>query len=53
MKTRIKEKFKKITRREELEKVLEGLDLAISSGINSIKVNIVAMKDFNDNEIID
>ena len=48
-----KEKFKKITRREELEKVLEGLDLAISSGIKTIKVNIVAMKNFNDNEIID
>tara|TARA_X000000950_G_scaffold201358_1_gene242445 strand:+ start:3330 stop:4358 length:1029 start_codon:yes stop_codon:yes gene_type:complete len=48
-----KEKFKKITRREELEKVLEGLDLAISSRIKSIKVNIVAMRDFNDNEIID
>jgi len=48
-----KEKFKKITRREELEKVLEGLDLALSSGIKSIKVNIVAMRDFNDDEIID
>ena len=48
-----KEKFKKITRREELDKVLEGLDLAISSGLKSIKVNIVAMKDFNNDEIID
>ena len=48
-----KEKFKKITRREELNKVLEGLALAISSGLKSIKVNIVAMKDFNNDEIID
>ena len=48
-----KEKFQKITRREGLDRVLEGLHLAISSGIKSIKVNVVAMKDFNDDEIID
>ena len=47
------EKFKKITRREGLDKVLEGLHLAINSEIKSIKVNIVAMKDFNDDEILD
>ncbi len=46
-------KFKKITRREGLDKVLEGLYLAINSGIKSIKVNVVAMKDFNDDEISD
>ena len=46
-------KFKKITRREGLDKVLEGLYLAIKSGIKSIKVNVVAMKDFNDDEILD
>ena len=48
-----KEKFQKITRREGLDKVLEGLHLAIQSGIKSIKVNVVAMKDFNNNEILD
>ena len=46
-------KFKKITRREELENVLEGLDLAICSGIKSIKVNMVVMKGFNNDEITD
>ena len=46
-------KFKKITRREELENVLEGLDLAICSGIKSIKVNMVVMKGFNKDEITD
>ena len=46
-----KVKFKKITRREELENVLEGLDLAICSGIKSIKVNMVVMKGFNNDEI--
>ena len=48
-----REKFKEITRREELENVLEGLDLAICSGIKSIKVNMVVMKGFNNDEITD
>ena len=46
------EKFQKITRREGLNKVLEGLQLAIDSQIKSIKVNVVVMRDFNNNEII-
>ena len=48
-----KEKFKKITRREELENVLKGLNLAFCSGIKSIKVNTVVMKAFNNEEITD
>ena len=47
------EKFQKITRREGLDKVLEGLQLAIDSQIKSVKVNVVVMRDFNNNEIID
>ena len=47
------EKFKAITRRNGLDKVIEGLDMAIKSNIGSIKVNVVAMRDFNDNEILD
>ena len=46
------EKFQKITRREGLNKVLEGLQLAIDSQIKSIKVNVVVMREFNNNEII-
>ena len=46
-------KFKKITRRDGLDKVLEGLYSAIDSEIKSIKVNVVAMKEFNDDEILD
>ena len=48
-----KDKFKKITRRDGLEQVVKGLHLAINSDIQSIKVNVVAMKDFNDDEILD
>ena len=47
------EKFQKITRREGLDKVLDGLQLAIDSSIKSVKVNVVAMRNFNDDEIID
>ena len=49
----MKEKFQKITRREGLDKVLDGLQLAIDSSIKSVKVNVVAMRNFNDDEIID
>jgi len=47
------EKFKTITRRDGLNLVLDGLKKAIQSGILSIKVNVVAMRDFNDNEVLD
>ena len=45
-------KFKQITRWGKLEKVLDGLDAAKSAGLK-IKINTVAIKDFNDQEIDD
>jgi len=47
------EKFKKITRRDSLDLVLNGLKKAIQSYIPSIKVNVVAMRDFNNDELLD
>lgn len=47
------EKFKVITRRDGLNLVLDGLNKAIQSGIPSIKVNMVAMRDFNNDELLD
>jgi GTP 3',8-cyclase len=47
------EKYKKITRRDGLNIVLQSLDKAIKSGIKSVKVNVVTLKEFNDDEIID
>lgn len=47
-----KEKFHKITRRDEYEKVWKTIQLLISEGIK-VKLNIVLIKGFNDNEIID
>lgn len=45
------EKFKRITRGECLEKVMKGIDSAISSGFEPIKINVVVMKGINDDEI--
>ena len=48
-----KNKFKIITRRDGLDLVLNGLNEAMQSTIHSIKVNVVAMRDFNDDELMD
>ncbi|HBN45364.1 MAG TPA: GTP 3',8-cyclase MoaA [Candidatus Marinimicrobia bacterium] len=47
------DRFKKISRREGLDKVLKGLSLALKIGFSSVKVNVVAMRGFNDDEIGD
>jgi cyclic pyranopterin phosphate synthase len=44
------EKFRKITRWGDLGKVLEGLDAAQAAGLK-VKINAVALKDFNEHEI--
>ena len=45
-----KEKFKKITRRDGLEKVLRSIDKAYKLGIR-IKINCLAIRDFNIDEL--
>jgi cyclic pyranopterin phosphate synthase len=47
------EKFKKITRRDGFENVLNSLNQAIQSSIKSIKLNVVALRGFNDDELMD
>ncbi|MRN43813.1 MULTISPECIES: GTP 3',8-cyclase MoaA [unclassified Brucella] len=44
------EKFRTITRWGDLSRVLEGIDAARKAGIH-VKINAVALKDFNDAEI--
>ena len=46
------DKFRKITRRGDLETVLGGIDAAASAGL-AIKLNAVALKGLNDNEFDD
>jgi molybdenum cofactor biosynthesis protein A len=47
-----KDKFNQITRRNYFEKLIENLDLLEVNGFQ-IKLNVVVIKGFNDNEIID
>ena len=45
-------KFREITRRGELDRVIAGIDAAVDSGL-TVKLNIVALKGFNDTEVAD
>ena len=47
------DRFHEITRTGNLNKVLEGIDLAINSGFKKIKINAVIMKNHNHDEIHD
>lgn len=44
-------KFRQITRRNELSRVLNGLEAAKSLHFSSLKINIVVLKGFNDDEL--
>jgi len=46
------EKFETITRRSGVEKVLESIDLAVALGFPRVKVNVVLMRGFNEDELI-
>jgi len=50
--TRDAEKFREITRWGELSKVLAGIDAAQDAGLG-VKINMVALKDINEDEIAD
>ncbi|HUH48529.1 MAG TPA: GTP 3',8-cyclase MoaA [Mycoplana sp.] len=50
--TRDPDKFRAITRWGDLAKVMEGIDAAQAAGLK-VKLNAVALKDFNDREIPD
>jgi GTP 3',8-cyclase len=47
------ERFKKITRTGDLNKVLAGLQASIDAGFEGIKINTVLMKNSNDDEAAD
>ena len=47
----IPERFKEITRGGDVTEVIKGINAAISAGMNPIKINAVAMKGVNDDEI--
>lgn len=46
-------KFAEITRRDQLDKVLSGIEAAKEAGFEPVKLNVVVMRGINDDEIID
>lgn len=47
-----RDRFVQLTRRNELERVLAGIDAAVAAGFDPVKVNAVLMRGINDDEII-
>ena len=47
------DRFEDLTRRDSLERVLQGIDSAIEAGFDPVKVNCVVMRGVNDDEIGD
>lgn len=47
-----RQRFLDLTRRDELEPVLEGIDAAVAAGFDPVKVNAVLMRGINHDEII-
>jgi cyclic pyranopterin phosphate synthase len=48
-----RERFYEMTRRDELEHVLDGIDAAISVGFSPVKLNAVVQRGINEDEIVD
>lgn len=46
-------RFAEITRRDDLGKVLDGIDAALAAGFDPVKVNCVVMRGRNDDELVD
>ncbi len=47
-----RERFRELTRRDRLDDVLEGIAAAQASGLRPLKINAVAMRDVNDDELV-
>jgi cyclic pyranopterin phosphate synthase len=45
------DRFAYITRRDSFKEVWEGIEEALRQGLSPIKINVVVIKDFNDNEV--
>lgn len=47
------DRFKQLTGTDMLEKVLEGIEAACNTGLTPVKINVVVMKDLNEDELAD
>jgi len=48
-----RETFLALTRRDELDRTLAGIDAALAAGFDPVKINAVVIRDVNDDEIVD
>jgi cyclic pyranopterin phosphate synthase len=48
-----RETFLALTRRDEFDRVLAGIDAAIDAGLDPVKVNAVVIRGVNDDEVVD
>jgi cyclic pyranopterin phosphate synthase len=46
-------RYRQITRRGDINDVLYGIDSALEEGFDRVKINVVMMKGFNDDEVLD
>lgn len=46
-------RFQEITRGGNLDTVLKGIDAALAVGLSPLKINVVLLKDFNSDEVLD
>jgi cyclic pyranopterin phosphate synthase len=47
------ERFAALTRRDQLDDVLAGIDAAVGAGLAPVKVNVVIVRGVNDDELVD
>jgi len=47
-----RDRFKQITRRDALGRVLRGIDAALAAGLDPVKINAVVVRGFNDDEVV-
>jgi GTP 3',8-cyclase len=47
------DRFLSITRRDDLDRVLDGIDAALEAGFDPVKINMVVMRGRNDDELLD
>jgi GTP 3',8-cyclase len=46
------DRFRQITRRDALDRVLRGIDASLAAGLTPVKINAVVVRGFNDDEIV-
>ena len=47
------DRFAELTRRDDLDKVLDGIAAALTADLDPVKLNVVVMRGVNDDEIVD